>query len=217
MSRNRLVSLLVIAIIAIGLVGAWYYLGSSPLAPGKTFLYHVKSGSGFYQVAEDLSSEGIIRSVTFFKFLGKLRDASARIKAGYYKMDSGMSAHAILNALIEGKVHTVRVTVPEGKDNRHIARIMAASGLVKEQDFLNAASDPALLREAGLEAALPAAKTSEGFLFPDTYMVPWGVNAKDIVRMMLDNFRRQIGKDLIAKMAASHLGLYKTIILASIV
>jgi len=99
-----------------------------------------------------------------------------------------------------------------------VARIIAASGLmIKEQDFLDAAADISLLREAGLEAALPAAKTTEGFLFPDTYMVPFGAKARDVVRMMLANFRQQIGRDLIARMAASPLGLYKTIILASIV
>lgn len=217
MSRKKYLVLSLGLVLALGLLGAWHYLGSSPLEAGKQFLYHVKAGSGFYKVAEDLSSEGVLRSITFFKFIGKLRDASSRIKAGYYRLDSGMSAHEILDALLEGKVHTVRVTVPEGKDNRHVARIMAASGLVKEQDFLQAASDISLLREAGLEAALPAAKTTEGFLFPDTYMVPWGANARDIVRMMLANFRQQVGRDLISKMAASPLGLYKTIILASIV
>lgn len=204
-------------LVALVLLGVWHYLGSSPLEAGRPFLYHVKSGSGFYKVAEDLSSEGVIRSITFFKLIGKLRDASSRIKAGYYKLDSGMSAHRILDTLLEGKVHTVRVTVPEGKDNRHVARIIAASGLVKEEDFLQAASDATLLREAGLEAALPYAKTSEGFLFPDTYLVPWGATAHEIVRMMLANFRQQVGKELLTKMADSPLGLYKTIILASIV
>ena len=184
---------------------------------GRPYLYQVRYGSGFYEVAEDLSRAGVIRSIRFFKFLGKARDVSSRIKAGYYHLDSGMSAGAILDALVAGKVYSVRVTVPEGKDNRSVARIIAATGLVTEQDFLAAADDAKILEANGLGAALPAAKSTEGFLFPDTYMIPWGSSAGEIVAMMLGNFRHQAGAELLEQMVQSPIGLYKTIILASIV
>ena len=213
MTRKKMYGLGAVILLVVIAIGAWFYLDSSPLASGRAFLYQVKSGTGFYKVAEDFSKAGVIRSISFFKFLGKIKGASSRIKAGFYKLDSGMASSDMLEALIEGRVHTERVTIPEGKDNRHVARIMAASSLVKEEDFLAAAADGSLLKEAGL----PEAKTTEGFLFPDTYMIPWGTGAKDIVRMMLANFKRQVGKDLLEKMKASPLGFYNVLVLASIV
>jgi UPF0755 protein len=184
---------------------------------GRSYLYHVRSGSGFYEVAGDLSGEGVIRSIQFFKFLGKLRDVSSHIQAGYYYLDSGMSAGEILDVLTAGKAYSVRVTFPEGKENKDFARILAAKGLVKEEEFLAAANNPNALRESGLGSVLPAAKSAEGFLFPDTYMIPWGSSAEEIVRMMLANFKRQVGSERIAAMEQSSAGLHKAIILASIV
>jgi len=206
---------LVLAVL--GVAAAWAHLNSSPMEEGRPYLYQVRYGSGFYEVAEDLSNAGVIRSIRFFKFLGKIRDAASTLKAGYYHLDSGMTAGDILDVLAAGKAYSVRVTVPEGNDNAHMARIIAASGLVSEEDFLAAAKDTELLKECGLGAALPAAKSAEGFLFPDTYMIPWGSSAKDIVRMMLANFKQQVGAELLERMAQSPAGLYKTIILASIV
>jgi UPF0755 protein len=206
---------LVLAILAGA--AAWAYLGSSPMEAGQLHLYHVRPGSGFYEVAEDLSRAGVIRSIRFFKLLGNIRNVSYRIKAGFYHLDSGMSAGAILDALVAGKVHSVRVTVPEGRDNRSVARIMAAAGLTTEEEFLAAAGNAEALRSYGLGSALPAAKSTEGFLFPDTYMIPWGSSARDIVNMMLANFRRQVGTELLGQMERSSTGLFRTVILASIV
>jgi len=205
------------ALIAGAALAAWAYLNSSPMEAGRSYLYHVRSGSGLYDVAEDLSGEGVIRSIRFFKFLGKLRDASSHIQAGYYNLDSGMTSGEILDVLVAGKAYSMRVTFPEGKENRDFARILASRGLVKEEEFLAAANNPDALRDAGLGSALPAAKSTEGFLFPDTYMIPWGSGAEEIVRMMLANFKHQIGSDFIESMEKSPTGLYKTIILASIV
>jgi UPF0755 protein len=139
------------------------------------------------------------------------------MQAGYYHLDSGMSAGGILDVLVSGKVHSERVTFPEGKENRDFARILAATGMIKEEDFLAAAKNPDALRDAGLDSVFRGAKTTEGMLFPDTYMIPWGTSAEDIVRMMLENFKHQVGDELIEQMAQSATGAYKTIILASIV
>jgi UPF0755 protein len=177
-------------------------------------LYQVKRGSGFYANAEELSRLGMIRSLRFFKALGKFNDASTRIKAGYYEIRPGMSSSEILELIMSGRVHTVRVTIPEGYDNRLVAKRLLNHGMIKnEEEFLKIAADGGILAEYGL----PPAKTSEGFLFPDTYLFPWGATPRELVGMMVGNFKHQVGSSLIARMQASPVGFLNSLTLASIV
>lgn len=215
MAGRKLVSIVAITVvflIAACLIG-YMYLNSSPLPSGKKILFQIKPGSGFYAVAEELSRRNVIRSLRFFKFLGKLRNVSARLKAGYYHIDSSMSASQLLDLFTSGKIYTIRVTIPEGCDNRRIGGIMEKHHLVKSNDFVKAAADGSLLARFGFKGR----KTCEGFLFPDTYLIPWGADSGQIVRMMIRNFKRVVGKDLLAEMKRAKIGFYKTLILASIV
>lgn len=216
---------LILAALAAVLVmgGLFFFFNSSPLPSGKTVLFQIKPGAGFNDVAMELSRKGLIRSNRFFRVLGRLRGAAAKIKAGYYTLDSGKSTLGVLDAFIKGDVCKVRVTIPEGLDNRGIARRLAAYvfkgadgneySLVEERAFLTAASNGALLKNFGFAEQA----TCEGFLFPSTYYIPLGYTPEQIVSMMIAAFKQALGPELIAAMNRSALGFYKTIILASIV
>jgi len=190
---------------------------------GKRFLFQIRPGAGFYEVVSELSRTGAIRSVRFFKLLGRVKGVTRRIKAGYYIVDSGKSATRLLDDFTEGKICRVRVTLPEGLDNRGIARKLAsctfegADGkeyrLVGEKEFLNAAGDGSILKKFGFLKQ----KSCEGYLFPSTYFVPLGYTARQMVEMMVAAFKRRLGPELIEAMRRSPLGFYKTLILASIV
>ena len=57
----------------------------------------------------------------------------------------------------------------------------------------------------------------EGYLFPDTYTVPQGATARDIVQMMLDNFDRRVVTPFGAEAGAFPGGLPAAVTLASLV
>ena len=194
--------------------GVFMYLNSSPLADGEEFLFEIQRGAGFYQVAEELSRKGAIRSLRFFKQLGKMRNVSHRIKAGYYTIDSSMTANQLIDLFVAGRVYTVRITIPEGLHNRQLAERLYRHELIADiESFIKTASDGSLLARAGL----PAQSTTEGFLFPDTYHIPWGSSEEDIILMMVRNFRNQVGEAMLQQMKESSIGFYNTVIMASIV
>jgi len=209
---KKIIIISCVVLIAI-LFGVYTHINSSPLSKEGSILFEIKPGSAFYTVAGQLSRKKLIRSITFFKLMGKLRSAASKIKAGFYHINKSHSATDILSLFLSGKVHTVRVTIPEGKDNKHIARILAAKHLVDEKEFLKIAGNGKMLEKIGFMNY----RTAEGFLFPDTYHIPWGASAKSIVNMMIQSFKRRVGKNLIEKMKRTRIGFYKTLILASIV
>lgn len=212
MVRFKWIAVAAAAVIAVA-AGLAVYMNSAPGSVRQGVLFEVPAGAGLSVVAAQLESRQLIRSSAFFRGVAALRGQSRSIKSGFYRFDGTEGSWEILSRIVEGRVHTVKVVIPEGLDNRHIARRLAKAGLVKEQDFMQAASDGRLLAKYGFTPR----STTEGFLFPDTYLFPWGVSAERLVEIMIENFKRRVGRDLIRRMDSSSLGFYRTLILASIV
>ena len=83
-----------------------------------------------------------------------------------------MPPRDILNQLVEGRVHLYRLTIPEGYNLVQIADAVTDAGLAERQSFLDAARDPDVATANGIEA-----DTLEGYLFPDTYYFPRGLES----------------------------------------
>jgi UPF0755 protein len=146
------------------------------------------------------------------------------ILAGTYKIPVGSTLEQILTIVTTPpkQVPTVRLTVPEGlrirstyPGERSIASVVQQDTGVSAEDFAKAAENPKLT----LPPYLPAGSGAEGFLFPDTYqLVKKGLDAKIIVRTMLDQFDKEAQSlDLVA--GAKELGFtpYQIVIVASMI
>jgi UPF0755 protein len=96
--------------------------------------------------------------------------------------------------------------VPEGANIFDIAERVEQAGLGKRRDFLAAANQPALIADLD-----PAAKSLEGYLFPDTYRFSPNATAAQIVAAMVKRFRQE----------AAQIGLtqnvHKVVTIASLV
>jgi UPF0755 protein len=99
----------------------------------------------------------------------------------------------ILIVLQSGKVvDDIQITIPEGLRLEEIATIMAAAGLVSEEEFLAVARNGDRFRDDYfLLSSLPSGSTLEGYLFPDTYRFAPSADAETIVRKLLDRFVEQ--------------------------
>jgi UPF0755 protein len=111
-------------------------------------------------------------------------------------------------------VPTVRLTFPEGIRFEEMADIVANSGLATKAQFLDAVAKATLPPELG---TLPAGQNLQGYLFPDTYIVPVGTTAEDLVALMLKTFTRRFTPELRAAAQAHGLTIHQAVTLASIV
>jgi UPF0755 protein len=77
------------------------------------------------------------------------------------------------------------LVVPEGKNMFDIAAAVESLGLFKAGDFLQAARNPAMIRDLD-----PKAPTLEGYLFPDTYKLSRHTTPEKLCKLMISKFRQ---------------------------
>ncbi|HNY16107.1 MAG TPA: endolytic transglycosylase MltG [Treponemataceae bacterium] len=205
--KNIAFAIIALALIVSAAVAA--ILPGMPVSSAESaVLFRVPEGSSVLEIADSLEGARLIRSALYARLY--VRFSRDTLKAGYYRVSPSMSTWAIVQRIAEGKQDSVRVTIPEGLTISKVAEHLERAGVLSARDFIAAAEKPNVLASRGI-----ASKTAEGFLFPDTYFFPVGVDANAAVAMMVDNFFAKI-KD-VPNAPKSGSELYAKVILASIV
>jgi len=216
------VAFTLVAVLAVlGVVGGGLVLyGRSQLeAPasshGTPVTVTVQPGESVDQLAGDLQSRGLIRSSFWFGWFARFKNLAANLRAGQFKLDSGMGASAIVQRL-EGAPDVVvtKVTFIEGMTAQQMAQKVAQAGIGISADQYMAEVKTGRFDEPFL-ASRPAGASLEGFLFPDTYAVPQGTTAHQLVQMQLDDFGHRT-QSLLGS-PPNGLSVYQVVTLASIV
>jgi UPF0755 protein len=117
----------------------------------------------------------------------------------------------VLERLASGSVMTHRVVLPEGLTMSEVAARFEAVGLVSAPEFLAAARDPTLPVLFGVDGT-----TLEGYLFPETYELAKGLTAREIVRLMVEQFL-QVWRRIEPLAARKALTMREVVVLASLV
>ncbi len=175
-------------------------------------LFTVYPGQGLKKTAEALAQEGLASDALRFTILARLDNKDKLIKAGEYFFSTAMTPREILGQMVEGRVHLYRLTIPEGFTLVQIAAAIAAADLESEQAFLVAARDSETAQSLGIEA-----DTLEGYLFPDTYYFPRGLDSTTIIATMVKQFRAAFKPSWEQQAKALGMSLHEVVTLASII
>jgi UPF0755 protein len=181
----------------------------------QTVSVEVKSGETLDQLADDLQAKGVVRNAFWFRWFARFKGLADRLHAGRFKLDSGMGASAVVARLEEAPdVTIVRVVLAEGLTARQMATRIGSSGVGVTADQYMAEVQNGSFSEPFLSGR-PAGASLEGFLFPDTYAIPQGSTAHQVVQMQLDDFAKRT--DSLLKSPPHGLSVYQLVVLASIV
>ena len=172
----------------------------------------VPSGASMRVAADSLEAAGVIGSAKLFSFYAKVTGRDRNIKAGMYILDRRASWDEIVNALVAGKGIVLTLTIPEGWDLKTIIPTIARVMTVPTQDLDAAVRDTALLHR--LNVPTP---TLEGYLFPETYLLPESSDARPIVRRMVAEFERRWKPEWNAQLEKLGMSRHQIMTLASIV
>jgi UPF0755 protein len=168
---------------------------------------------GLREIASMLQDKELLRSRHAFLALAALRGDQGKVRAGIYRLDGPVSAHALLEKLTRGDVSFHRVTLPEGWTLVQVADRLSSEGLVSRDLFLQKARDPDLVKElVGLQAP-----TLEGFLFPDTYNFLSGTREERILRTLVRRFQQAFDPSLQARAEEIGWSVLQTVTLASLI
>ena len=182
----------------------------SPTTPRERIV--VPAGANFRQITDTLVAHGLVQHPLWFRTLARVRGLSRSIQAGTYDLPREQSAWATLTALRDGRVAMRRFTSAEGLTLPEVAEEAFEQLQLPVDSFLAAARDTALIRELGLDG-----KDLEGYLLPETYTIPVTTTARELVRLMAEQFVRSWDPAWDAELATRRLTRRQLVILASIV
>jgi UPF0755 protein len=175
----------------------------------------VPPGSSTQTVAERLAAAGVIPQPSSFAYLVRWRGDGSKLKAGRYKFEGPYSLSDVEIKIANGDVERREVTFPEGRSIFDMAEIVKKVDL-DEEKFLAAARDASPISDLD-----PQAKNLEGYLFPETYDVPDGIDESKLVGEMVKNTRRVLDELRLGpegrEIRGTKLDLRQIVTLASIV
>ncbi len=179
----------ILALLVLLILGAGAYAGFQLTQPYQAFkepvLIDFPKGTSTTRMAEMLAEQGVIPSPWVF-VAARLARRGQRLQAGEYKFDKPATPLEVFTRIAKGDIYYMELLIPEGYNMFDIANSVAALGTISAAQFLEAARDPALIHDLD-----PDAETLEGYLFPSKYRVYPKSTARDITRMMTNEFRTQ--------------------------
>lgn len=194
--------LLFVLVFALALAGAAFFIYREGVLPmnkddmSKQMVI-IRKGQTLDSIANTLFLEKLIRNRIVFYVVVKQLGLERSLQAGNFELSPSMSTQEIALALTKGSVD-VWVTIPEGMRKEEISEIIAKElpGF-STSEFLSLAE--------------------EGFLFPDTYLVPKSLDTEGVVAMLRKTYDEKAAPLIAKERSKTGLTEKEVLILASIV
>ncbi len=184
--------------------------------PNMVWTIEVAPGESAQSVIDQLTSIGLLHHPFLFRSYIRYLGLDRGIEAGLYDLQGSMTVRQLATALQSARLDSLSLTIPEGWRLEEIAeKLESNESMISAETFLNAVSSPPEAYTTSFD--LPAGRTLEGFLFPDTYTLEAETTAVDLVQAMLSNFDRKVDDSLRLGFSEQGLTLYEAVTLASIV
>ncbi|OIP99736.1 hypothetical protein AUK40_00575 [Candidatus Wirthbacteria bacterium CG2_30_54_11] len=218
-----LISLLVLIITAgVAITAAWTWydrsLTSVPDPNGETVTFTIYPGQSVKGIASALKQNGLISDANVFRLALKIQRKDGSLQAGTYHLSPASSMQTTIDSLLSGKNEEGWITTLSGWRIEDIATYLETKGVVDAAVFIEkayaAAYEFPFLSDAP-PYFKPAGQSLEGYLFPDSYLIPTTATADDIIEIMLNNFQDKFDSTIAP--LQNGRSLYDIVTMASIV
>ena len=135
-------------------------------------IFVINKGDTVRELTYNLKAKGLIRNPIIFFLLLKKLGLDKKIEAGDFRLSPSMTPEEIAQNLTHG-ILDIWITIPEGKRAEEIAEILKDNITTYEPFWKDELVQ------------------NEGYLFPDTYLIPKDANIALIISLMLDNFDKK--------------------------
>lgn len=154
----------------------WFRNGISPVSSiDKTpQIFVVQKGEGVREISSRLKQQGLIKDpIVFFLLIGKVGlGIDNKIQAGDHRIARSMTAQEVAKSLTLA-TNDVWVTIPEGFRAQEIADILEKN----VPGYKNSWKD--------------ILEKNEGYLFPDTYLIPKTSDVNLVLSILKNNFEKK--------------------------
>ena len=175
--------------------------------------FTIETGESVDAIANHLQIVGLIRDAESFRAYLVYSGLDTSIQAGEYKLSAAMSAIDVAHELQDATPEDVTFVILPGWRIEEIAASLSTSGLsITPDEFITAAQNP----PDGFDF-LNGAITTEGFLYPDSYTIPRGTSAEQLIEEFVRNFDLRLSSDVKSAVDRRGLTIYQAVTLASLV
>jgi len=208
-----LILLVIVAVAVIGGAVAIGYIFFWPMQPcEKVVDFKIEWGTPLIRIAQNLEKDEIVRDADTFLLAVNLLKKTTAFKAGLFQLHKNSSNYLVIKKLTTGSQRFIKLTIPEGITSRRIASIVQKKMGLDSTRFVSLISDSSFIRQLGIDAP-----TLEGYLFPETYYLTYGVNEKQVITAMVKQFKKAFSDSLMQRVRESGFTLNEVLTLASII
>ncbi|MGI6556641.1 MAG: endolytic transglycosylase MltG [Pseudoramibacter sp.] len=227
--RKVFITIIVIALCAVGLCAGWRIYYNSQLEPvsssKKKIIVEIPEGSNIDDIAKILYDSGLIKNrMVFQSYAGRHSRGIKQIKAANYRFTPSMSSVDIFNAMLNGKDYdgAVAITIPEGKNIKEIGAILESRHICSSADFINETKKVSEYKKNySILSSYPdnadGRTPMEGYLFADTYQFTSNSSAATVVSKMLANTQSKFSDAMLKKISDNHQTVDQILTMASLI
>lgn len=175
-------------------------------------IIRIDPGMNITSIGMLLAEKGLVKSPLIFQLVGIFNGTSRSLKAGDYAINSNMGIVEIIRHLVSGDTILYKFTIPEGLTLPEIAKLWEENGFGSSAKFVEVVSDPNIRAKYSINA-----DSLEGFLFPNTYLFPYGISEGEAIDVILRQFFKDAYPLIEKKSPEIKLSPYEILILASII
>ena len=205
----------ILLVTVLGVLAGMYYIpwtGGSKEDVETVVISENQTGA---EIGDVLYERGLITSPTVFRVALRLTGTMDKLQHGYYQIPHHVSLSEIIGLLQQGRLQTVKLTIPEGFTIGEIGKRIEEQGIDTQYAFMEKGKTYAPYDY--MVGTRPVTYRVEGFLFPSTYEIPVGSKAEDVMAIMADEMNRQLTPKMRQDIEAQGMTIFEFITLASLV
>lgn len=162
--------------------GVFFWWNQSLSAPSKDatkVTVTIAKGSSGEAIGEKLFANGVIKNELAFKLYLRINNLASKIPVGQFEIPKNLTVAQVIEVLQKGPT-LIWVTVPEGLRHEQLPdRFISALNLSGEK------------ADAFYTEFLTLAEDEEGYLYPDTYLIPKDLKAPAAVNLLKTTFQKK--------------------------
>ncbi len=171
----------------------------------------IPEGASYTKGLAILQENDIISSKFGLLLVGKISETDTALKPGFYSLSASMTPMEIYDDLIMGRTIQFTVTIPEGSSLKRIKKKLVKKGLLSDEDW-ELAYDEDFLDFLEIDAP-----SLEGYIYPDTYKFPKGIDPDLLFKIMVQRLREIYDEPLRARAEEIKFTENEVLTLASII
>ena len=202
------------------LVLFFYTLVNLPLTCQEECDFSIAKGENLRSIANRLRNEKYISSSILFQVYVKTKGLEKNIKAGDYQFISPLTITKITEIITNGKLteNNNSFLILEGETILEIEENLKEKGLIDSSSSLKDWKIGDFLEKRYLDifSEFPPNTSLEGYLFPDSYSLPQGLEEKEILSIFINNFVSKTENDLFFDIKEQKRSFYEILTTASL-